>query len=188
MSADGPAVVLPNGHVLAPASPFFCSPSHFYDFDGSSLQPVADSPTAATVASYQTRMLIVPTGQVLVSDGASIFVYTDSGAPLDAWRPTITSVPSSLARSGTYTVSGKQLNGLTQACAYGDDNQQATNYPLVRITNTATGHVSYARTSGMTSMSVTPGATSSANFKIPAAAELGRPPFGWSPMASRPAP
>ena len=118
-------------------------------------------------------MLIVPTGQVLVSDGASIFVYTDSGAPLDAWRPTITAVPSSLARSGAYTVSGKQLNGLTQACAYGDDNQQATNYPLVRITNTATSHVSYARTSGMTSMSVTPGATSSANFKIPAAAELG---------------
>ena len=38
-----------------------------------------------------------------------------------------------------------------QLAAYGDDNQQATNYPLVRITNTATELVWYAgRTSGMT--------------------------------------
>jgi hypothetical protein len=62
---------------------------------------------------------------------------------------------------------------LARAAAYGDDYQSATNYPLVRITVTATGHVFYARTSGMTSMSVKPGLNSSANFVVPAGIETG---------------
>jgi hypothetical protein len=36
--------------------------------------------------------------------------------------------------------------GLSQAAAFGDEYQTATNYPLVRITNPATGHVFYAKT------------------------------------------
>ncbi len=173
VSADGPAVVLPDGDVLVPSSPFFQPPEHFYDFNGSSFRLVTDPPGASTTPTFSNRMLVVPTGQVLVSDGASIYVYTDNGTPLTSWRPTISSVPSTLAQGATYRASGTQLNGLTQASAYGDDNQDATNYPLVRITNNATRHVSYARTSGMTTMTVNPGATSSANFTIPATAELG---------------
>jgi hypothetical protein len=173
VSADGPAAVLPNGHVLIPSSPFFDSPEHFYDFNGSSFALVSDTPSASVTSSFVTRMLLIPTGQVLVSDGASIYVYTDSGSPDASWRPTITSVPTTLNRSTTYTVSGTQLNGLTESSAYGDDNQDSTNYPLVRITNTASGHVYYARTSDMSSMSVQPGAASSAKFTMPANAELG---------------
>jgi hypothetical protein len=44
----------------------------------------------------------------------------------------------------------------------------ATNYPLVRITNTATGTITYARTSGMTKMTVAPGVSSSVTFAMPA--------------------
>ena len=148
--------MLPNGHVLIPSSPFFDSPEHFYDFNGSSFALVSDTPSASVTSSFVTRMLLIPTGQVLVSDGASIYVYTDSGSPNASWRPTTTSVPTSLNRSTTYTVSGTTMS-LTESSAYGDDNQDSTNYPLIRITNTASGHVYYAGTSDMSSMSVQPG-------------------------------
>ena len=43
-------------------------------------------------------------------------------------------------------VKGTQFSGLTNGAAYGDDFQDSTNYALVRITNTATKHVVYAKT------------------------------------------
>ena len=51
--------------------------------------------------------------------------------------------------------------------------QQATNYPLVRITNRASGHVVYARTHDHSYMGVAPGAWSSTSFDVPASAEIG---------------
>jgi hypothetical protein len=42
-------------------------------------------------------------------------------------------------------ISGTQFNGLSQANAFNDEFQVATNFPLVRITNDATGDVSYAK-------------------------------------------
>jgi hypothetical protein len=41
--------------------------------------------------------------------------------------------PSILYPGGVYQLHGRQLNGLSQACAYGDDQQMSTNYPLVRL-------------------------------------------------------
>ena len=46
------------------------------------------------------------------------------------------------------------MNGFSQAAAYGDELSAATNYPLVRITNTASGHVVYARTHNHSTMGV----------------------------------
>ena len=57
--------------------------------------------------------------------------------------------------------------------AYGDDEQVATNYPLVRITNRKTGHVFYSRTHGHSTMSIAPGVESYTFFDVPAAQELG---------------
>jgi hypothetical protein len=62
--------------------------------------------------------------------------------------------------------------------AYGDDDQSATNYPLVRITNTATGHVVYAATSAITGVSVRRKAKSSAKFTVPAGTETGASTLG----------
>jgi len=172
--ADGPSAILPDGNVLVDASPgVYDPPSHFFVFNGTSITQVADAPNASESPSYEGLMLVLPTGQVLFNDAGTLETYTDSGAPLASWAPQITSVPSSLTPGVTYTVSGKQLNGLTQGSAFGDDNQSATNYPLVRITNTASGVVSYARTSAMTSMSVAPNATSSASFTLPTGIEQG---------------
>jgi hypothetical protein len=52
---------------------------------------------------------------------------------------------------------------------YGDDAQMATNYPLVRITNTATGNVVYCRTHNHSTMGVATGSTVvTTDFDIPA--------------------
>jgi len=161
--------------VLVAASPGdYTPPTHMFDFNGTTLTEVPDPPNAADLASNYIFMLVLPTGQVLFNDRAGdIEVYNATGSASPAWLPQITSVPAALAAGGSYTLSGKQLNGLTQAAAYGDDYQDATNYPLVRITNTATGAVSYARTSGMTKMSVAPGVTSSVSFTLPAGIRTG---------------
>ena len=77
-------------------------------------------------------------------------------------------------RGGTYTLSGKQLAGLDQGAAYGDDVQDNTNFPVVRITNSPTGVVTYARTSGWTSVSVNPGTSSSTRFTLPRGTPQGK--------------
>lgn len=54
-------------------------------------------------------------------------------------------------------MTGTQFNGLTQGAAFGDDAQSATNYPLVQITNNATGHKFFARTHDHSTMAVATG-------------------------------
>jgi hypothetical protein len=102
-------------------------------------------------------------------------VYTAGGTPNRSWKPSITSLSSTtLAPGRTYTLSGKQLAGLDQGAAYGDDVQDNTNFPLVRITNSATGVVTYARTSDWTSVSVAPGTRSSTRFTVPSGTPAGK--------------
>jgi hypothetical protein len=57
---------------------------------------------------------------------------------------------------------------------YGDDYQSATNYPLILITNNATGNVYYARTHDFSSMGVATGsAIVSTEFDVPTKIEKG---------------
>ena len=70
--ADGTASLLPNGNVLVMASPVlnndtFNPPASFYEWDGTTLTQVADSPNAASFNAYQGRMLLLPTGHVLLT-------------------------------------------------------------------------------------------------------------------------
>jgi hypothetical protein len=171
-STDGPGSVLPDGNVLFDASAcVYNTPTHFFVYNASSstLTQVPDVPNAPNDSSYYTRMLALPNGQVLFNDGSNqMEVYTAGGTPNPAWEPSISHLSSTtLAPGGTYSVSGKQLAGLDQGAAYGDDVQDNTNFPLVRITNTATGAVTYARTSNWTSVSVAPGTRSSTQFTLP---------------------
>jgi hypothetical protein len=121
-------------------------------------------------------MLALPNGQVLFNDGSSqLEVYTAGGTPNTFWAPRITYLNSThLAPGGSYRVTGRQLAGLDQGAAYGDDVQDNTNFPLVRITNLATGKVTYARTSDWTSVSVAPGTISSTRFTLPPGTPAGR--------------
>jgi hypothetical protein len=175
--ADAPAALLPNGNVLVDSSPgIFGFGAQFFEFSGTSLSSVPGPPRAPFQSSYEGRMLVLPTGQILFTDGSTdVEIYTASGTYQSAWRPTISSFPSSVA-PGTmgYSLSGTQLNGLSQGAMYGDDAQSATNYPLVRITNNATGHVFYAKTHNHSTMGVATGSTVvSTQFDVPAGIETG---------------
>ena len=119
--------------------------------------------------------MVLPTGQVLFVDGSTtVELYTPTGTPAASWLPTISAVPLALTAGQTYAISGTQFNGLTQATAFGDESQNATNYPLVRITNNGTGHVFYAKTHGHSSMGVATGsAVVSTNFDVPSNIEGG---------------
>ena len=78
-------------------------------------------------------------------------------------------------RGRTYKIYGTQFNGFSQANAYGDDFQDATNYPLVRIVNSATGHVFYCRTHNPSTMAIATGSKQvSTSFDVPAGAETGQ--------------
>jgi hypothetical protein len=177
--ADGPAAILPNGNVLvdaAPISPCYHAGSKFYEFDGTNLTLEPGPTNAARNPSYVGRMLVLPTGQVLFVDGSKIVeVYTAAGTYQTTWRPTITSVASTLnAGSANNVIEGTQFNGLSQGASYGDDAQMATNYPIVRIVNDATKHVFYARTHGHSTMGVATGnSIVSTSFDIPATVETG---------------
>jgi hypothetical protein len=174
---DGPAAILPDGNVLVDAAPAPVSPcttyptgSKFYEFNGTSLTSVSGPPRAGSDASYVARMLVLPTGQVLFTDGStSAEIYTAAGSYQSAWQPTITSVASTLtAGTANNVIDGTQFNGLSQGAAYGDDAQMATNYPLVRITNNASGDVVYCKTHNHSTMGVATGtATVSTEFDIP---------------------
>ncbi len=161
-ATDGPGATLPDGNVLFDASAcVYNTPTHFflYHANSNTITQIPDVPNAPKDTSFATRMLDLPNGQVLFDDGHHVLqVYTAGGTPQASWRPSITSLSSTtLAPGSTYTLSGKQLAGLDQGAAYGDDVQDATNFPVVRITNSATGVVTYARTSDWTSVSVSPG-------------------------------
>ena len=168
---DAAAALLPSGNVLVAGAS-----GALYEFDGTNFRMTFSAP-ANSSGGVPVFLLPLPSGQVLVLTPTLNLlarVYNPLGNPLAAWAPTITTAPTDVARGQTYAVTGTQFNGLSEAAAVGDELTAATNYPLVRLTNTATGHVFYARTHGHSTMGVATGATPvSTNFDVPANAETG---------------
>jgi hypothetical protein len=163
---DSSAALLPSGHALIATSS-----GQFYEFDGLTLSVTGSLPTDG--GSLEYFVLPLPNGQVLVTGGLT-WVYDGAGSPNPAWAPTITAAPAAVQRGSTYVISGTQFNGLSQAADVGDELDAATNYPLVRITNQASGHVIYARTHGHSTMAVATGNSSvSTSFDVPTDTETG---------------
>ncbi len=173
--ADGPSTLLTDGTVLIAASPgLYNAPSSLYIYTGKKLKSIAAFPQAPNDSSYNIRLLMLPTGQILEDDGSSdMEVYTQNKLVMPSYAPQITSVPTSLTHGNTYKIVGRRFNGISQANMYGDDDQQATNYPLVRITNTASGHVFYARTHNHSFMGVGSNKSVSTMFDVPSTIETG---------------
>jgi hypothetical protein len=188
---DAPAALLPSGNVLFAASPHgassfdFKPPTHFFELEYATnkIIQVADPSVddAKNTHSYQWNFLLLPTGQILAceTDLNNIWIYTsssNSSLPNQAWAPSITeaSVPDLIGSGQTYTIDGRRFNGLSQGTAYGDDQQAATNYPLVRIVNWKTKHVFYARTFGHSTMGVGPNNLHhvQTNFTVPTASRI----------------
>jgi len=69
-------------------------------------------------------------------------------------------------------ISGTQFNGLDQGAYYGDDNQASTNFPIVRITDSAS-HVVYCKTHGWLGGVATGSTVVSTSFDIPSTIAIG---------------
>ncbi|MGH9205106.1 MAG: hypothetical protein ACRD1G_00865, partial [Acidimicrobiales bacterium] len=165
-AGDASGALLPSGHVLIATTS-----GRFYEYDGTAMPITGALPSNGGNTLY--FILPLPNGQALVTGGVTQ-IYSGNGSPNPAWAPTITTPPATVARGATFTISGTQFNGLSQAADVGDELNAATNYPLVRITNTASGHVVYARTQGHSSMGVATGSTIvSTSFDVPAGTETG---------------
>jgi hypothetical protein len=172
--ADGPAALEPNGKVLMMTSPtIFNLPATFFEWDGTSLSEVTPNSDASNDSSFFGNFLVLPTGQILFTDFFNVWVYNPTGTANPDWAPVIKSAPSMVKAGQSYVISGVRFNGMSQAAAYGDDDQSATNFPLVRITDNSTGHVFYSRTHDHSSMAVASTDLVSTHFEVPANQEHG---------------
>ena len=163
---DAGGAIMCNGKILTAGSPtptsgnVFKSPTYFYEFDYQTNTyttlnlPVGN--TYTNVPVYYFNFMNLPDGKVLVSrqDTNLYFIYTPTGGPQASWQPTVTAI---VAQSGcnTFTMTGKLFNGISQGSSYGDDWQNNTNYPIVRLTQGS--NVYYARTSNWNSIGVARG-------------------------------
>jgi hypothetical protein len=199
--ADGPCALLPNDNVLCVASPGdYTAPSHFFEWNGTALTEVAAIAGAAADPSYQVGLLVLPTGQVLSTDfSTDIELYTPVQGATDARAPYVESLPelvtspsaratpprplpadapyelplTTLHHGRTYSVWIKRMNGISQANFYGDDMSNASNYPLVRLTNMTSQHVRYARTHDHSTSAIGYDVEGTTHFDVPADVELG---------------
>jgi len=173
--ADGPAALLPDGNVLVDTSPLiFQNGVQFFEWNGTSLISVPGTPNDPIDSSWYGRMLVLPTGQVLYTDGsADIEIYTPTGSPWPGLAPSATLTSAVIQRDSSFVLFGTRFNGASQAGMYGDDAQDATNYPIVRITNVATGHVFYCRTHDHSTMAVGYNGPTYTHVDVPSNVETG---------------
>jgi hypothetical protein len=171
--ADGPSALEPNGKVLAMYSPgLFNTGCQFVEYDpnSNSLSNAPNPTNCPGDSSFYGHLMILPTGQIMFTDFSGLVeVYNPAPGIVAAAKPIILAASTSLLRGSVNNfLYGKQLNGLTQNNAYGDDYQGDTDYPLVRLTNTSTGNVYYAFTHDESAHSIAPGTVMYTKFDIPA--------------------
>ena len=159
-AVDAPGAMLVNGKILCALGPTngYNGPTYFYEYDYTvNAFTQVSGPSGVTLGSapFVMSMLDLPDGNVLFISGqgtTQLYVYFPDGTPLAAGQPVINSITQN--SDGSYQMTGLRLNGLSTGAAYGDDWQTDSNYPMVRLTNSATGLVYYARTYGWNSTSV----------------------------------
>jgi hypothetical protein len=154
--------MMPNGKVLFAVGTIdavnFPAPTTLFEFDLATdalTQVTAPGPNL-NVQPFECRMLVLPSGQVLFGNATdNLFVYNPDGSPVAAGKPTISAIAGS---SNSFTLTGTQLNGISEGAGYGDDAQMASNYPIIRLADPF-GDVFYARTSNWSSTGVATGTT-----------------------------
>jgi hypothetical protein len=164
-AVDAPAAMMANGIILCALGPAggFNGPTSFYEYDYNAnaftqVNAPGGGSTYNASAPFGTSMLALPDGTVLFIGGQntkSLYVYAPDGAPLAAGQPSINGISGNA--DGSYHLTGTGLTGISQGAEYGDDEQMNSNYPLVRMTNSVTGNVYYARTFNWSSTGVQTG-------------------------------
>jgi hypothetical protein len=171
--ADGPAALEPNGKVLAMLSPgLFQGGCQFVEYDpvANTLTNTANPTNCPSDSSYVGHLMVLPNGQIMFTDFSGLVeIYTPAQGVVSGVAPTINPVSGQIASPSTNNaLSGTQLNGLSEANAYGDDYQGATNYPLVRLLQVdPPNNVYYATTHSETTHSIAPSTPNSTQFDVP---------------------
>ncbi len=176
--ADGPSALEPNGKVLSMMSPgLFNSGCHFVEYDPgtNTMALTVDSPQCPGDSSYEGHEMILPTGQIAsVSFGSTIYLYNPASGVVNGVAPTIVGSANYVAQGSKNNVLyGKQLNGLSEDSFYGDDDQAASNYPLVQFTDVNNGNVWFAWTHDDSNHSIAPGNVSYTKYDLNPAMPLG---------------
>jgi hypothetical protein len=173
--ADGPGALLPDGNVLLDTSVgIYQTGSTFYEWDGTKFNTTSSPANAAVDSSYVGGFVELPTGQILFTDfSTTVEVYTPAGTACAGCAPTITSVKPTLTHGSVNNkISGTQFNGMSQGATYGDDNQMDTNWPIIRIVDSA-GSVVYCKSHNWTPGVQTGSKVVSAEFDIPSTIATG---------------
>jgi hypothetical protein len=151
---DAPGAMMVNGHILLACSPIgtspfreFNSPTYFVEYDYTSNTftqvtsplPEFGGDSMPNIVSQQLTFLDLPDGNVLValdqasSYSTSYLIYTPGSGPIPQGKPTINSILPDECPS--YKLTGKLFNGISEGSSFGDDLQNSTNYPIIRLTN-----------------------------------------------------
>ena len=160
-AVDAPAAMMANGNILCQLGPDggYDSPTYFYEYNYLSntftAEPSPGGGTSFSPVSFACIMLDLPDGTVLFSYvNSQLYDYQPGGNPVTSGVPTISSVSTNL--DGSFHLTGMRLNGISEGAAYGDDNQMASDYPIVHITDLA-GNIRYCRTYNWSGYSVMTG-------------------------------
>jgi hypothetical protein len=172
--ADGPAALEPNGKVLAMLSPgLFLSGCQMVEYTTATnkLTNTANPIHCPSDSSYVGHLLVLPSGQIMFTDfSGTVELYTPTAGVASNAVPKITCVCNTFKTGSVNNVLNvTNLNGLSQASAYGDDYTAETNYPLVRL-KSSTGNVTYARTHNESTHSIAPGTAGTTKFDLPSLA------------------
>ena len=182
-AADAASAMMVNGHILLAVSPtptsanHFPSPTHYYEFDYTTNTFTAvGAPGGGTTtpnACYISNMLDLPDGNVLFCNQGDdqYYLYTPGSAPLAAGKPTISTV--NRQNCDTFQVTGTLFNGITEGAAYGDDWQEETNYPIVRLNSTTNTYYATTYNWNRVGAVLTGSLPDTAIFTLPAGLPIG---------------
>jgi hypothetical protein len=156
-NADVSATLLPSGNILVATSGYLdVPPLNFFELTLDTKQFIQQPTIPNSEFDGSCFLLTLPTGQVMLTDYSNdVEIYTPGNRHYKKeWAPVVTNSPKRAQVGQTYKIDGIRFNGMSQCGEVGDDSGNATNYPLVRITNKRTGHVTYCRTHDHSSMAV----------------------------------
>jgi hypothetical protein len=175
VATDDPGAMLPNGKILIALSPLgprigggysFPQASYVYEFDPTTNTFTENTPAGLTNENaFELNMAALPTGDVLMGNEAgSMQIYSPDGSALSSQQPSISDITRF---SNSFQLTGTRLTGMSEGAAYGDDNEMASNYPIVRYID-LNGNLTRGRTFNWSNTGVQTGSTpESTQFTLP---------------------
>jgi hypothetical protein len=174
--AESNQMVLPTGNVLAVAR---SQPDiKFYEYTppapgatlGSFSQQLPGSPTfLIDQPASNVQATLLADGTVMIAAASDIYLYRPAGNQLTNGRATIANVAGFV--NGLYTLSGTNLNGLTNGSSCDDEGHNFTSFPVVAATFGS--QTQYCPVVNVKSFAIAPNVSSSIQFRMPSNVPVG---------------